>query len=123
MKKNKATVILSIMALSVLLVFGLTCRGQAMEESPAAASNVITGISMTDKGVEIKASRPFIYTIYKPADPYRVVVEIPDADISAFKQVIKAGIAGITEITPSHIDSPRRAAKIEIPATTTMSCY
>jgi type IV pilus assembly protein PilQ len=114
MKKNKATVILSIMALSVLLVFGLTCRGQAMEESPAAASNVITGISMTDKGVEIKASRPFIYTIYKPADPYRVVVEIPDADISAFKQVIKAGIAGITEITPSHIDSPRRAAKIEI---------
>ncbi len=114
MKKDKTKVILSIVVLSVLLLFYSAHDGQAKEESPAAASVVITGINVTDSGLEIKADRPFIYTIYKPADPYRVVVEIPDADISAFKGVIKAGSAGITEVTPSRLESARPGAKIEI---------
>lgn len=112
MKKNKIIGILSIMSLAVLFVLGLSSGGHAKEGSSPPATS-ITGINLTDNGLEIKADRPFIYTIYK-SDPYRVVVEIPDADISAFKGVIKGGSGGITEITPSQIDSPKTAAKIEM---------
>ncbi|HWR57496.1 MAG TPA: hypothetical protein VN328_01295, partial [Thermodesulfovibrionales bacterium] len=113
MKKNKIIVIISIMSLAVLSLLGFS-DGVYAKEGPSAAATSITGINVTDMGLEIKANRPFIYTIYKPSDPYRVVVEIPDADIGAFRDVIRGGSAGITEITPSQIDSPKKAAKIEM---------
>ncbi len=110
MKRNKTIIILSIMSLAVLFVLGLSPGGYATEGPPATS---ITGINLIDNGLEIKANRPFIYTIYKPSDPYKVVVEIPDADIRSFREVIK-GSGGITEITPSQTDSPRAVAKVEL---------
>lgn len=112
MKKNKS-VILSITALVVLLAAGPVTVESAQTVAPAT-STVIKEINVMDNAVEIKGDRPFIYTIYKPSDPYRVIVEIPDAAIGAFKSIIKSGKDGITEVSPSQVNSPKQVAKIEI---------
>lgn len=113
MKRDKIIVILSIMALA-----GLFAADPAVVESAQKGSSVtmavIEEINVMDNAVEIKVDRPFIYTIYKPSDPYRVVVEIPDATIGAFRDVIKSNKTGITEISPSQVDVPKPVAKIEI---------
>lgn len=114
MKKHNIVVILSTITLAVLLVFSSSAAGSAKAVTPSEAATAITGINSTDSGLEIRANRPFTYTIYKPSDPYRVVVEIPDADISAFKEVIRVDNAGITEVTPSQIAAPARMAKVDI---------
>lgn len=86
----------------------------AKEDSSSIAMTVITGITVMDNAVEIKANRPFVYTVYKPSDPFRVVIDIPGADIGAFKDVIKSNKPGISEVIPSQADSQKAAAKVEI---------
>lgn len=114
MRNNKFMSIISIMALTVL------CAGSSADASPGGKGapqtevTAITGIKVTDDALEIKGDRAFIYTIYKPSDPYRVLVEIPDADIGAFRDVIKPKSSMITEVTPSQSDVPKPVAKIEI---------
>lgn len=112
MKRNTLHMILSMVILTVLCVAGVPHAGYAKGESPGVTS--ITGINVMDETLEIKGDRPFVYTIYKSSDPYRVMVEIPNADIGTFRNVIKSESAGITEVTPSQIDVPKPVAKIEI---------
>ncbi len=114
MRNNKIMSIIGITALMVL------CAGSFAAASPAGKGalptgvTVITGINVTGDTLEIKGDNAFIYTIYKPSDPYRVLVEIPDADIGAFRDVIKPKNSAITEIAPSQVDVPKPIAKIEI---------
>ena len=112
MRRNTLNIILSMVVLTVLCVAGAPHAGYAKGESPGVTA--ITGINVMDEALEIKGDRPFVYTIYKSSDPYKVMVEIPDADIGAFRNVIKSDSAGISEVTPSQIDVPKPMAKIEI---------
>ena len=112
MKTNPMHIILSTVLLTVLCVAGVPHAGYAKGESPGVTA--ITGIDVMDGALEIKGDRPFVYTIYKSSDPYKVMVEIPDADIGTFRNVIRSERAGITEVTPSQIDVPKPMAKIEI---------
>ncbi|HXX81712.1 MAG TPA: AMIN domain-containing protein, partial [Thermodesulfovibrionales bacterium] len=112
MKRNTLHMILSMVLLAVLCVAGAPHAGYAKGESPGVTA--ITGINVQDEALEIKGDRPFVYTIYKSSDPYKVMVEIPNADIGAFRNVIKSESAGITEVMPSQIDVPKPVAKIEI---------
>lgn len=104
--------ILSMVVLTVLCVAGAPHAGYAKADSPGVTA--ITGINVMDEGLEIRGDRPFVYTIYKSSDPYKVMVEIPNADIGTFRNVIKSENAGISEVTPSQIDVPKPMAKIEI---------
>lgn len=114
MKKEKIIIILSIMALTVPFLWSAALAVDSKRGSPPPGMVVITSINILDDAVEIKGDNPFIYTVYKPSDPYRVVVEIPDADIGAFKDVIKSKSSVISEVSPSQVDAPKPAAKIEI---------
>ncbi|MDP3260016.1 MAG: type IV pilus secretin PilQ, partial [Thermodesulfovibrionales bacterium] len=49
---------------------------------------------------------PFKYTIYKPSDPYKAIVELPDVKLGIAAGKIKSEKAGITEIMPSQTDAP-----------------
>jgi type IV pilus assembly protein PilQ len=75
---------------------------------------VITGITIQDNSVTITADKPFVYTIYKPGDPYKAVVDLPDVRIGAFSTRMTSDKAGITEIRPSQIESPSLMARLEI---------
>ena len=114
MRNNTFMGIISIMALTVVCAAGLADAGSAGKRAAASEIAVITGINVTDDILEIKGDRPFIYTIYKPSDPYRVLVEIPDADIGSFKNIIRPKSSAITEITPSQVDTPKPVAKLDI---------
>jgi type IV pilus assembly protein PilQ len=113
MKRNK-NIILSATTLILIMGIAFVAAAQTKEESPMTAMTIITGITVMDNAVEIKANRPFVYTVYKPSDPFRVVVDISGADIGAFKDVIKSNKPGISEVIPSQADSQRAVAKIEI---------
>jgi type IV pilus assembly protein PilQ len=114
MKKN---IIFYLLIYSMLIAFWgcATTTKSGMEESlkPQEAT-LITGIDIQDNAVTITANKPFIYTIYRPGDPYKIVVDLPDVTIGSFNNKIVSDKAGITEIIPSQIEAPSFMARIEM---------
>lgn len=113
--KKKKIVLISLLIVSIFFVIaGCATTGQVMEETQKTAQIVITDINVTDYAVEIKASGPFVYTMYKPSDPYRLIVDLPDVSIGKYKDKISTDKAGISEVILSQADSPTLIAKVEI---------
>lgn len=113
MNKNKIAVILTLLILSRIFTGGIAWA-QTKEEPPAAEKTVITDIHVTDNALEIKGTRHFAYTIVRSSDPFRYVIEIPDATIGISRDTLKSSSSLFTEITPSQIDAPRITARFEI---------
>jgi len=80
--------------------------GSVKESKQSADTPVITGIDIQDYSVTIRVSKPFTYTLYKPGDPFKVVVELLNVNTGTFNKKILSDKAGITEIVPSQIDTP-----------------
>jgi type IV pilus assembly protein PilQ len=114
MKKN---ILYYLLLYSVLIAFWgcATATTSNVKESlePQEAA-VITGLDIEDYTVTIKANKPFIYTIYRPDDPYKIVIDLPDVTIGALNNKIVSNKAGITEVVPSQIESPSVMARLEI---------
>ncbi len=98
-----------------LLSFAVCASAKSGSETqkPQEAA-VITGINIQENAVSITADKPFIYTIYKPGDPYKMVVDLPEVSIGPFNQKIVSNKAGITEVVPSQIEAPTLMARLEI---------
>jgi type IV pilus assembly protein PilQ len=79
-------------------------------QEPAA----ITGIDIQDNAVTITANKPFIYTIYRPGDPYKIVIDLPDVTIGAFNKKMVSQKAGVAEIRPLQVDSPALMTRLEL---------
>ncbi|MBI5187559.1 MAG: AMIN domain-containing protein, partial [Nitrospirae bacterium] len=103
-------------ALCFLLVFVWGCAtiSEVKESSQLQEVPVITGIDLQDYVITVKISKPFMYTIYRSSDPYKMVVELPDVNIGTFKNKIVSNRAGITEIVLSQIESPSVMTKLEM---------
>jgi type IV pilus assembly protein PilQ len=92
-----------------------TATTSTVKESLAPQeATLITGIDIQDYTVTITANKPFIYTIYRPIDPFKMTIELPDVNVGAFNNRIVSEKAGITEIVPYQIESPSVMAKIEM---------
>ena len=91
-----------------------TAKGKSTETVKPQEITVINSIDVQDNKVTITASKPFVFTIYKPGDPYKVMVELPDVAIGAFTKKIVSNKAGVTEIVPSQTESPALMSKLEI---------
>ena len=91
-----------------------TAKGKSTEAVKPQEVTVINSIDVQDNKVTITASKPFVFTIYTPGDPYKVIVELPDVAIGAFTKKIVSNKAGVTEIAPSQTESPALMAKLEI---------
>ena len=100
----------------MFVVFGTcaTALSSTTETLKPLGPAVITGITIQDNSVTITADKPFVYTIYKPGDPYKAVVDLPDVRIGTFSARMTSDKAGITEIRPSQIESPSLMARLEI---------
>ena len=75
---------------------------------------VITQIDIQDNLVMVTADQPFVYTMYKPGDPYKIIVDIPDASLGTFNKKIVSYKRGVTEVIPSQVESPSLLARLEI---------
>ena len=75
---------------------------------------VISDISMADNSIRIKIQGPIKYTIYKPADPFTVMVELDGVSVGQFREKIVSTISGVTEIIPQQVDTPSLASRLTI---------
>ncbi|HMK49452.1 MAG TPA: type IV pilus secretin PilQ [Thermodesulfovibrionales bacterium] len=117
--KERSLVNAGLAVFSALWLMLIVCSGCATTRNgdndtlkPAAA--VVTGIDIQDNAVRIAADKPFIYTIYKPGDPYRMIIDLPDVSLGAFSKKIVSSKAGITEISPSQSGTPTLKSRLEI---------
>lgn len=122
MKKNSAGLIWSILFIAFIAGGCATTgnggaggSGGPVSGDPSVAA-VLTGLTITEDAVEIKASGPFTYTVYKASDPYRVTVELPDVNIGSFKDKVMSDKGSISEVMPSQpqTEAPKLTAKLEI---------
>lgn len=67
--------------------------------------------------IEIKSSAPFTYTIYKPDDPYQILVDLQNVDIGGFDKKISVDRDGVLEINPSMDETMPGVAKVRISLT------
>jgi type IV pilus assembly protein PilQ len=67
-----------------------------------------------DRAVEISISGDFVYTAYKPSDPFTVAIDLPEVDKGAFAGKITSARPGISEINVSGTRTPMTTARIEI---------
>lgn len=74
----------------------------------------LSRIDIEDNSVIISADQPFIYTMYKTGDPYKIIVDIPDTMIGSFTKKITSYKRGITEVYPSQVQVPSLLARLEI---------
>ena len=94
--------------------FGCATTGVTRESTDVRDIPVITGIDLQDYTVTIRVSKPFSYTLYRPDDPYKVIVELLDVSVGAFNMKIVSDKAGITEIIPRQVESPSLLTRLEI---------
>lgn len=99
----------------LLIAFcGCATMGPIKESLKTEEIPVITGIDLQDYTVTIKVNKPFSYTLYRPDDPYKVVIELLNVGVGAFNMKIISDKAGITEIVPYQIESPSLLTRLEI---------
>jgi len=100
--------------LIVIGLWGCATTARTQQTIETQEHTTITGIEIKDNMVIIKADKPFIYTIYRPDDPYKLTIDIPDASIGGLSGRILSESAGITEIMPTQIESPSLITRLEI---------
>ena len=113
MKRNLIYCLILYLAVIGLWGCATTARTQQQTTEPQERTT-ITGIEIKDNMVIIRADNPFIYTIYRPGDPYKLIVDIPDTSIGGLSSRILSKSAGVTEIIPSQIESPSLITRLEI---------
>ncbi|VAX30602.1 Type IV pilus biogenesis protein PilQ [hydrothermal vent metagenome] len=74
----------------------------------------ITSITASDNSLTISASAPFEYTIYKPDDPFKVVVGLKGVSLGKYTRKIVPDVAGITEVRPEYARVPTEGARLEV---------
>jgi type IV pilus secretin PilQ/predicted competence protein len=105
-----SSVICAFLLAALMLTSGCATTTSVQEERQIAT---LTAIDIADNTLNINADKPFKYTIYKPSDPYKAIVELPDVRLGIAVGKIKSEKAGITEIMPSQTDEPL-LTKLEI---------
>ncbi len=103
----------------ILLLFGILALDARAEDLTPGSR--ITDISVEDVNgtteIEIKSSAPFTYTIFRPSDPYKVVIDLHDTQFGGFQEKILVDRAGVMDITPIIDESMPDVAKFEIALT------
>jgi type IV pilus assembly protein PilQ len=98
----------------LMLILGCASTQESRQALDTAVSPALTSIQVEDNMLVIKGNQHFTYAIYKANDPYRATIEIPDMTTGQFGSKISTDRAGITEIIPQQIDSPKVMTRIDI---------
>lgn len=90
-------------------------RESTMQEvTKQAALPTVSSIEVSGNTVSIVSDSPFEYTVYKPEDPFKVVVDlsgvVPGENIKPLE--FTSGV--ISEIKPTHIVTPQEGTRLEM---------
>lgn len=103
----------------ILLLFAIIALNARAED--LATVSRITDISVEDVNgtteIEIMSSASFTYTIFRPSDPYKIVVDLQNTQLGEFQEKIVVDRAGVMDITPIIDESMPDVAKLEISLT------
>ncbi|RJR20577.1 MAG: type IV pilus secretin PilQ [Nitrospiraceae bacterium] len=89
------------------------------EDPPQKPEIVDIAVSLVDGKTEIEiiASSPFTYTIYKKSDPYHITVDLQDTLFGVFTDKIVVDSAGVLDIAPVKNAGSPDIARIDIALT------
>lgn len=110
----RRTLLFLILFLLIYFMMGVEVKPEEIQvETPEITDiNVREINSITE--IQIYTSSLLSYTIYKPEDPYRVVVELQGMDLGRFKDKMVIDKAGVMEIIPSKVEDAVKTARLEI---------
>ncbi|UCG78142.1 MAG: type IV pilus secretin PilQ [Nitrospirota bacterium] len=98
-----------------LLIAGCASAPPADVTSQASTDEaVIESIEVFDNQIRIQLSAPSEYIVYKPGDPFKVIVGLPGVNPGNFQEKILSDRRGISEINPVLITEPSISTKLEI---------
>lgn len=114
------------MAIRKIFIFliALMFTGGLLTHDLQSGVKEITGIEVTEVDgtteIEIKSDAPITYTVYKPSDPYSVMVDLHGIGLGKYTEKIVVDRAGVMEIIPSKVegmpDVTRLAIALTVPA-------
>jgi type IV pilus assembly protein PilQ len=86
---------------------------------PVTSEIIYIGVSAVEgtTEIEIQSSGSFKYTIYKPSDPYHIIVDMQDTDLGNFRDKMVFDKAGVMEITPITDENVLNIARLDISLT------
>jgi type IV pilus assembly protein PilQ len=100
----------------VLLLSGVPAlTGQAAVKSEI--TDITVEVENGTSEIAIKCTAPFTYTIYKPADPYKIVVDLKNTSLGMFREKMDIDKAGVLEITPVAVSATPDMARLVISLT------
>ncbi len=90
------------------------------EVQSATQSEIIyIGVNTTNgtTEIEIQSNASFTYTLYKPEDPYQVIVDLQSMDLGNFQEKMIINRAGVSEIVPVTVESAPGVARLTLSLT------
>ena len=110
---KKAPVLILFISMT-MLILGCASTQESRQALDTAVSPALTSIQIEDNMLVIKGNQHFTYTMYKGNDPYRATIEIPNMTPGQLGSKISTDRAGIIEVFPQQIDSPKLMTRIDI---------
>jgi type IV pilus secretin PilQ/predicted competence protein len=105
-----------IVGLSILVLLSACASTETVGTVPDTMGEEakIEYIDIFDNQIRIKLNKPSEYIIYKPGDPFKVIVGLPGVNPGPYQEKIVSDKKGITEINPVLITEPNISTKLEI---------
>jgi type IV pilus assembly protein PilQ len=102
--------VVSVILLLTFSLIGCATTGKVVEKPPT----LITSVNVMDNAVRLKMDGSFTYTVYKPKDPFTVVVDLPGVGMGDIAEKIVSDKAGISEVNITKTETPVLFTKVEI---------
>jgi type IV pilus secretin PilQ/predicted competence protein len=108
--------LLIIVGLTIIALLSACASTDTVETVPdtVAEEAAIEYIDVFDNQIRIKLNKRSEYIIYKPGDPFKVIVGLPGVNPGPYQEKIVSDKQGITEINPVLITEPNISTKLEI---------
>ncbi|MFO0751766.1 MAG: type IV pilus secretin PilQ [Thermodesulfovibrionales bacterium] len=98
----------------LLLLLLLCTSAYAKENAGREKTREITALEVLDNAVAVTVDGPVVYTVHRPGDPFRVLVDLEGVSLGRFREKIFSDRAGITEVAPTQIQSPAVLSRLNI---------
>ncbi|MGW8179719.1 MAG: hypothetical protein ACWGQW_13320, partial [bacterium] len=98
------------------LAFACATTTGTRESTTAQGGAVIQSIDINEGDVTIRFSNDAFrgYTLYKPGDPFRIIVQLPGVDPGSYRSKIFTTGGPVAEINPVLVTEPVKATELEI---------
>jgi type IV pilus secretin PilQ/predicted competence protein len=99
-----------------IILLGCATSGPQEAKQAELQANEITAITLSENAVEVHFSNPYppTYTMYKPSDPYTVVVDITNVVVGQIDEKIISDKEGISEVSVAEGDVPGTSARMTV---------